>query len=239
MSIEKIAVIGSGLMGHGIAQVVATSGQEVSLIDVSDDLLAKARQRIEASLGKFAEKGKIQESPQSILKRIGTTTSIAGGVSDADYVIEAVYEDINLKKEILSEVDKHAPEHAILATNTTGLSVTVIAEAARRKGKVIGMHWMNPPQIMRLIEIIKGRYTDEETLQSTLELCKRYGKETVIAQRDVWQFLAARARVGWSIETNLIYWRKDFNHIRLRRYFFGVPRSLTTVRISPVLLTLR
>ena len=213
-------------MGHGIAQVVATSGQEVSLIDVSDDLLAKARQRIEASLGKFAEKGKIQESPQSILKRIGTTTSIAGGVSDADYVIEAVFEDINLKKEILGEVDKHAPGHAILATNTTGLSVTVIAEAARRKGQVIGMHWMNPPQIMRLIEIIKGRYTDEETLQSTLELCKRYGKETVIAQRDVWQFLAARARAGWSIEANLIYFRKeaDFKELdAVAKYKLGLP----------------
>ncbi|MFC2065816.1 3-hydroxyacyl-CoA dehydrogenase NAD-binding domain-containing protein [Chloroflexota bacterium] len=226
MSIEKIAVIGSGLMGHGIAQVVATSGQEVSLIDISDDLLKKAMQKIEASLSKFAEKGRLKETPQNILKRVSTTTNFAGGVSDADFVIEAVSEDINLKKKILSEVDKHAPQHAILATNTTGLSVTVIAEAVKRKEKVIGMHWMNPAQIMRLIEIIKSEYTDEEVLQSTLELCKRYGKETVIAQKDVWQFLAARARAGWSIEVNLIYWRKeaDFKELdAVAKYKLGLP----------------
>jgi enoyl-CoA hydratase/3-hydroxyacyl-CoA dehydrogenase len=135
-------------------------------------------------------------------------------------------EDINLKRNIFRDVDMHAPKHAIFATNTSGLSITAIADATKRKEKVIGMHWMNPPQIMKLIEIIKSKYTDEETLQTILDLCKKYGKETVVAQKDVWFFLAARARSGWSIECNLMYLRKeaDMKEIdAVARYELGLP----------------
>jgi len=202
------------------------SGQEVSLIDISDEALTKAMQKIEFSLGKLSEKGKIKESPGQVQQRIKTATNIGSGVSDADCVIEAVFEDIHLKRRLWSEVDAHAPDHAIMATNTSGLSITFIADATKRKEKVIGMHWMNPPQIMKLIEIIKGDYTDEETLESTLDLCKRYGKETVISQKDVWFFLAARARTGYSIECNLMYMNKeaDFKEIdAVARYKIGLP----------------
>jgi len=219
-------VIGSGLMGHGIAQVAAMSGQEVALIDVSDELLEKATQKIGDSLNKLSGKGIIKESPNDVMKRLWTSTNIPDGVRHADCVIEAVSENIDLKKKICSEVDTCAPKDAILATNTSGLSITVIAEAIRRKEKVIGMHWMNPPQIMKLIEIIKSKYTDEETLQSTLDLCKRYDKETVIAQKDVWFFLSARARAGFSIEANLMYLRKeaDFKELdAVARYKIGLP----------------
>lgn len=209
MTVNKVAVIGCGLMGHGIAQVAAMSGQEVSLIDISDEALAKAMQKIEDSLNRLSKKGRIQESSEQVQKRIRTTTNLGKGVSDADCVIEAVLEDINLKRKIWRDVDAHAPEHAIMATNTSGLSITAIADATKRKEKVIGMHWMNPPQIMKLIEIIKSKYTDEETLQRTLDLCKRYDKETVISQKDVWFFLAARARSGWTVECNLMYIRKE------------------------------
>jgi len=118
LSIGRLAVIGSGLMGHGIAQVAAMSGQEVSLIDISDEILDKAVQKIRDSLNRMSEKGKIKDSPESILERIQTCTALGGGVSNADYVIEAAPEDINLKRKILSEADAHAPRHAILATNT-------------------------------------------------------------------------------------------------------------------------
>jgi len=209
LSLKNIAVIGSGLMGHGIAQVVAMSGQEVSLIDISNELLAKAIVKINESLTKLSVKGKIAENPDHILKRIKTTTNLRNGVNSADYVIEAVPEDIQLKRKIISEVDSYAPEHAILATNTSGLSITAIAEATGRKDRVIGMHWMNPPQVMKLVEIIASKYTDDDVLQSTLELCRRYDKETVTAKKDVWFFLAARARAGWSIECNLMYLRGE------------------------------
>ncbi len=226
MSINKVAVIGSGLMGHGIAQVAAMSGQEVSLIDISNEFLAKALEKIEDSLNRLSKKGKIQESPEQVQRRIKTTTNLGNGVSDADFVIEAVFEDITLKRKIFRDIDAHAPEHAIMATNTSGLSITAIADTTQRKGKVIGMHWMNPPQLMKLIEIIKSKYTDEETLQSTLDLCKRYDKETVIAQKDVWFFLAARSRSGWSVECNMMYLRKEADVKALdavARYKLGLP----------------
>jgi len=213
-------------MGHGIAQVIAVSGQEVSLIDISDELLAKAMLKIEGSLAKLSAKGKIAENPDDVLKRIRTTTSLQSGISSADYVIEAVPEDIQLKRKIMSEADSYAPRHAILATNTSGLSITAIAEATNRKGRVIGMHWMNPPQVMKLVEIITSKYTDEDVLQTTLGLCQRYGKETVTAKKDVWYFLAARARAGWSVESNLMYLHEEATAGEIdavARYKFGLP----------------
>jgi enoyl-CoA hydratase / 3-hydroxyacyl-CoA dehydrogenase len=226
MSIDKIAVIGSGLMGHGIAQVAAISGQEVSLIDISNLLLAKAMQKIEDSLERMSKKGTILESPDQVQKRIKTTTDLKWGVSDADFIIEAVLENISLKQDILRQVDAHAPRHAIIASNTSGLSITAMAEVTERKEKVIGTHWMNPPQVMKLVEIIKGKYTDEETFQTTINLCKRYKKETVIAKKDVWLFLAARSRLGYSLETNLMYVRKEASHLEIDavgRYKLGLP----------------
>jgi enoyl-CoA hydratase / 3-hydroxyacyl-CoA dehydrogenase len=226
LSFQKIAVIGGGLMGYGISQVAATVGQEVYLIDLKEEVLAKAMQKIEQSLNKLEAKGKIKERPEHIMKRIHPVLSIKDGVKDVDCVIEAVFEDVNLKKKILGEADAHAPKHAILATNTSGLSVTLIAEGTKRKEKVIGMHWMNPPQIMKLIEIIKSRYTDSETVQGVLDLCKVYKKEPVLAQKDVWYFLAARARAGWSIENNLMYLRKDASNMELdaiAKYTLGLP----------------
>ena len=213
-------------MGHGIAQVVAMSEQEVSLIDISDELLAKAMHKVKDNLAKLSAKGKMTESPDDVLKRIRTTTNLQSGVSNADYVIEAVPEDIQLKREISGEVDSYAPKHAILATNTSGLSITAIAEATNRKDKVIGMHWMNPPQVMKLVEVITSKYTDEDVLQSTLGLCQKYGKETVIAQKDVWFFLAARARAGWTVECNLMYVRGEATATEIdaaARYTFGLP----------------
>ncbi|MFC1980646.1 3-hydroxyacyl-CoA dehydrogenase NAD-binding domain-containing protein [Chloroflexota bacterium] len=226
MSIEEIAVIGSGLMGHGIAQVAAMSGQEVSLIDISEAALEQAMQKIGDSLNRLHEKGRIRENPQSVVKRIKTTTSLSEGVSKADYVIEAVFEDINLKKEIMSETDSHAPRHAFLATNTSSLPPTVIAESTRRREKVIGMHWMNPPQIMKLVEIVRSRYTDRETIQGTIDLCRRYGKETIVAQKDVWHFLSGRAHSGWLFEAHMMYLRKEADIKELdavARYKIGLP----------------
>jgi len=213
-------------MGHGIAQVAATSGQEVSLIDISNVTLGRAMQKIGDSLNRLYEKGRIQESPQSVVNRIQTTTSLSEGVSKADYVIEAVFEDINLKKEIMGEADLHAPKHAFLATNTSSLPITVIAEATKRREKVIGTHWMNPPQIMKLIEIIRSRYTDQETMQSTVDLCRRYGKETIVAKKDVWHFLSGRSHSGWLFEVNLMYLRKEADIKELdavARYKIGLP----------------
>ena len=212
-------------MGSGIAQVAATVGQNVCLIDTSDEVLAQAVQKIEWSLNKFSEKGHIKENPKDVLERIKTSSDLAS-VSDADFVIEAVFEDISLKKKIFSEIDIYAPQKAILATNTSSLSITMISEATSRREKVIGMHWMNPPQLMKLVEITKSKYTDDETLQSIIGLCKIYDKEPIIVHKDVWYFLAGRARFGWSSEANLMYLRKeaDIREIdAVARYKVGLP----------------
>ncbi len=226
MTIENVAVIGAGAMGHGIAQVAATSGQQVSLVATSEATLGRALQKIGDSLNRLHEKGRIKERPQNVLERIRTTTSLSEAVKNADYVIEAVPENFNLKKEILSEADLHAPAHAILATSTSSLPITILAGATNRKEKVIGTHWMNPPQIMKLIEIIRSRYTDQETMQITLDLCRTYGKETIVAKRDVWHFLSGRSHSSWLFEANLMYLRRDAGAREMdavARYRIGLP----------------
>jgi enoyl-CoA hydratase/3-hydroxyacyl-CoA dehydrogenase len=207
--INVVAVIGAGVMGHGIAQVSALSGCEVRMVDVSEELLRSGVERIKWSLGKLAEKKALPESVEAVANRIATTTNLADGVKDIDYMIEAVPENIELKMKTFAEADKSAPPDAILATNTSGLSVTMISEATKRPNKVVGMHWMNPPQMMPLIEVIVGKHTGDETLKTTMELCQRFGKQPVVARRDIWFFLAARSESGWDTEASLMWLRGE------------------------------
>ncbi len=226
MSVDKVAVIGSGIMGSGIAQVAAVSGQEVTIIDTSEEMLVRASERMESSLNILFQKGRVKESPAGVLKRVHRTTNLAEGVADADFVIEAVYEDLNLKSRLLKEAAEHAPEHAILASNTSGLSITLLAGATNRPDRVIGMHWMNPPQIMKLVELVRGKQTSQATLETAVKLCQRYQKEPVISQKDVWFFLSVRAQTGWFIEACLMYLAKeaDFREIdAMARYKVGLP----------------
>ena len=190
--IGRVAVIGAGVMGHGIAQVVATSGFSVSLVDVSEGILARATTSIKGSLEKLYEKGFLKEDPKSVLSRIETTTSLIKAVSGADYVIEAVPENLELKKNVFSQADKWAPPHAILATNTSTLRITEIAEATMRPSKVLGMHFFNPPQLMKLVEIVKGERTGGDVVEVAKELARRMGKEVVICERDLPGFIVNR-----------------------------------------------
>lgn len=200
LGINKVVVIGAGTMGHGIAQVAATAGQEVKLVDISEELLSRATDKILWSLGKLAEKAAIKESPQGIARRITCTTDLPKAVGDADLVIEAVPEDIELKIKILADADKAAPSHTILATNTSGLPIVALSAGTSRPDKFVGTHWMNPPVFMRLVEIIKGAGTSEETLQKIITLCQQYyRKEVVVAKEDVWNFLTGRAHMGWNL----------------------------------------
>jgi len=204
MKIKKIAVIGAGAMGHGIAQVAAMAGFEVSMRDINEEVLAKAMGRIKWSLGKLAQKGRIrQEDVGKIENRIYPVVPLKKAVQDVDYVIEAAPEILKLKLEIFDEIDEDAPEHAILATNTSALPVSEIAESTRRLDRVIGMHFFNPAQLMRLVEIVMGEKTSHETCQVTIELTKRFGKEPVICRKDVPGFIANRITIA---ATNLVCW---------------------------------
>jgi enoyl-CoA hydratase/3-hydroxyacyl-CoA dehydrogenase len=190
---RKAAVIGSGAMGHGITQLLAISGLQVAMVDISDDFLQKAMEKIKWSLGKFAEKKRIrQEDADAALARISTTTSYEQAAKDIDLAIEAVPENIELKKQVFAKLDSLAPPHAILASNTSTLSITEMGKATNRPDKVAGMHFFNPPQLMALVEVIKGEKTSQETINTLVELAKKLGKTPVVVRKDVRGFIVNR-----------------------------------------------
>jgi len=195
--IKTVAVIGAGTMGHGIAELAALAGYDVKLRDINEELVQKGYKQIEWSLNKFVEKGTLtQEKAEQALKRITPLVDLKASVEAADFVIEAVPEILKLKKELFAELDRYAPKHAILATNTSSLSITEIAKATQRPEKVVGMHFFNPPVKMALVEVIKGEKTSEETMQVTIELAKKMGKTPIRVEKDVFGFIVNRVLVG-------------------------------------------
>tara|TARA_Y100001978_G_scaffold75851_1_gene68014 strand:+ start:782 stop:1672 length:891 start_codon:yes stop_codon:yes gene_type:complete len=174
---KNIAVIGAGTMGNGIAHVFAQSGYQVNLIDISTDALDKALATIEKNLDRMVAKEKItQEIKQSTLGNLSKITDLKKGVEAADLVVEAATENMDIKLSIFKDMDQHAPEHCILSTNTSSISITKIAAATNRADRVIGMHFMNPVPIMKLVEVIKGYSTSDKTLDTIMELSKNIGK---------------------------------------------------------------
>lgn len=177
MSIFNVTVIGAGTMGNGIAQVFAQKGFKVVLVDVQQAQLEKALATIEKNLDRMVAKGTIAgEEKLETLANICTNTSINEGVAAADLVVEAATENVELKLKIFGEMDAAAPANAILASNTSSISITKIAAATNRPNKVIGMHFMNPVPIMKLVEIINGYATDEEVTKTIVDLSKQLGK---------------------------------------------------------------
>ena len=174
---EKIAVLGAGTMGNGIAQVFAQSGFDVCLIDISENALAKARETIEKNLSRMADKGILDGGEtDAILSRITPYTHLKEAVVKADLVVEAATEDTALKLRLFRDLDATCPEQTILATNTSSISITKIAAATRRADKVIGMHFMNPVPVMKLVEIIRGYSTSDEVSDAIVALTHKLGK---------------------------------------------------------------
>lgn len=180
MTIKHIFVIGAGTMGNGIAQVAATSGYQVTCMDVQPAALEKAKATIAKSTAKLLEKGALTAGQKAAADGIHFTSTMEA-LKEADFIIEAATETPELKFKIFKDMDANAREGVILASNTSSISITKIAAATKRPEKVIGMHFMNPVPLMKLVEIIKGLATDEATLNATLELCKVMGKEPVEA----------------------------------------------------------
>lgn len=177
MLIQNVTVIGAGTMGNGIAHVFAQAGFKVTLVDVQQTQLDKALQTISKNLDRQVTKGIITEEQKTqTYNRLCTSTSIANGVSIADIVVEAATENIDLKLKIFAEIDAAAPAAAILASNTSSISITKIAAATKRPDKVIGMHFMNPVPVMKLVEIINGYATDANITNTIVELSKQLGK---------------------------------------------------------------
>jgi 3-hydroxybutyryl-CoA dehydrogenase len=177
---KNIAVIGSGTMGNGIAHVFAQYGFDVALIDTSEDALKKGMAVIEKNLARQVEKGTIDDATRTAaLKRLSPSISPADGVSKADLVVEAATENLDLKLKIFQNLDTYSPKHAILASNTSSISITKIASVTNRPSQVIGMHFMNPVPLMKLVEVIRGYQTSDETTAKIFELSRTLGKVPV------------------------------------------------------------
>ncbi len=180
--IKKVAVIGGGTMGNGIAHVFAMKGYNVKLIETAQEFVDRAMNTIDKNLSRMVSKEKISESQkEETLDRIQPHLTIPGAVLDADLIVEAVPENFDLKKKIVAEVDLHAPDHAIIASNTSSISITKLAAVTKRPEKVIGMHFFNPVPVMKLVEVINGLETADEVTKSIMQISENLGKMPVSA----------------------------------------------------------
>lgn len=206
--IKKVAVLGAGLMGHGIAQVAAQTGKyDVNLRDIEQRFVDGGVGMIRESLQRFVKKGQLTELDMNgILARIHPMLDLKQAVSDVDLIIEAVPENVDMKKAIFREVDGYAPAHAIIASNTSSVSITEIASATKRPEKVCGMHFFNPPQLMKLVEVIRGARTSDETVQTVLDVAHKMEKETVLVKKDSPGFIVNRILIPALNEAVAVYW---------------------------------
>jgi len=179
--IKTIGVIGAGTMGNGIAQVFAQSGFSVTLVDVAAPMLERARASIDKSLAKFVEKGKLQAADRdSALARLDMTSSL-DALATADYVVEAIVENVDAKRTLFERLDAITRPNVILSSNTSSISITVLGAATKRPERVLGMHFMNPVPLMTLVELIRGQATSAESMQTAVDLCAALGKNGVEA----------------------------------------------------------
>jgi 3-hydroxybutyryl-CoA dehydrogenase len=200
MEIKVIGVLGAGTMGNGIAQVAAQAGYQVIMRDIEDRFVENGLRAIEKFLTKGVEKGKItEEAKKETLSRIRGTTRMED-LSEADLVIEAVFEDLDLKKSLFKELDRLTRPEVILTSNTSSMSITEIAMATQRPKKVAGMHFFNPAPLMKLVEVIRCFHTSDETVQTVMDVARKMGKEPVEVKKDTPGFIVNRLMMPHMIE---------------------------------------
>ena len=178
---QRVVVVGAGTMGHGIAQVAAMAGYDVALIDTTDDFVRRGIDRIAANLDEGVKRGKLDEPTRvTTLARLHPSTSLAAAGEDAFLAIEAVPERMDLKLGVFAEMERHTPPDALLASNTSSLSVTALQRATKRAGSVIGLHFFNPVHINRLVEVVRGHETAQDTVEAALTFVERIGKDPIL-----------------------------------------------------------
>lgn len=198
--IGRIAVIGAGTMGHGIAQVAAMAGLPVMLVDTTQHVLSAALDRIRANLDEGVRRGKVAETVRdAALANIAADTSLENAVRGADLVVEAVPERLDLKRRVFAELEQHAPATAILATNTSGLSITEIQQDLRAPGRVLGLHFFNPVHINALVEVVRGGHTDAAVVDAGVDFARRLGKDPIVV-KDSPGFASSRLGVLLGLE---------------------------------------
>lgn len=202
---KKVAVIGAGLMGAGIAQVSAQAGYEVVLRDVTDEALARGRSGIAASYDKFVAKGKLTaQDAEAALARITTTTDL-DAAADADLVVEAVFEEVEVKREIFRTLDRLVGDDTVLASNTSAIPITKIAAATERPERVVGTHFFSPVPLMGLCELVRGHKTSDDTLARAREFAEHTGKTCIVVNRDVAGFVTTRLISALVVEAVKLY----------------------------------
>ncbi len=200
MDIKKVGVVGAGAMGNGIAQMAAQIGCDVVMRDIKDEFVERGMKSIDRFLSKGVERGKLEAADkEAILGRIKGTTHM-GQLKDVDFVIEAVIEDLDLKKSVFKELDELCAPEVILASNTSSMSLTEIAAATNRPDRVCGMHFFNPVPLMRLVEVIRGYATSDDTIETTTALAQKMGKTTVEVRKDSPGFIVNRIMIPHMIE---------------------------------------
>jgi 3-hydroxybutyryl-CoA dehydrogenase len=199
MMVSKVVVIGSGTMGSGIAQVCAQAGIQVGLNDTDPELLEKSLRNIAWSVGKLAEKGKLEEGQAAIMSRIQAVSDLSFA-ADADLVIEAVFEHIDIKKKVFVQADQFCHPEALIASNTSAIPITELASATSRPEKVIGLHFFNPVALMQVIEVVRGAATSEETMNRGRQFVLQIKKEPLMVNRDVAGFVINRINYPAMIE---------------------------------------
>ena len=205
MEIKVIGVLGAGSMGNGIAQVAARAGYQVVMRDIEDRFVHNGLKDIEKFLARGVEKGKMtEEQKQGILSRIKGTTRMED-LKDVDFVIEAVFEDMALKRDVFTQLNELTRPEVILTTNTSSMSVTEIAMSTKRPEKVAGMHFFNPAPIMKLVEVIRGFHTNDETVHIVMEMSKKMGKEPVEVKKDTPGFIVNRLMIPHMVEAIRMY----------------------------------
>ena len=205
MEVKQALVVGSGTMGAGVGQLFAQQGIQVTITDISLELATAARNRIDKGLAKRVAKEKISEDErQSIMSRITAAGDLAAA-AEADFIVESASENIELKKKIFAELDEKARPDVIIATNTTALSISEMASATKRPDKVLGMHFFNPPVIMKLVEIMPGMATSQETLDAVEALAKQLGKDPVVCKTESPAGIVSRTLGGLLNEATYVY----------------------------------
>ncbi|MFC1981719.1 3-hydroxyacyl-CoA dehydrogenase family protein [Chloroflexota bacterium] len=205
MEIKRIAILGAGAMGHGITQVCAQGGFQVTLEDIKDEFVQSGLDKIKKFLQGGVERGKLtQDDADAVLGRIKTSTDLADAGKDADLVLEAIVEDMKIKSDTFRQLDQTCPNHTMFASNTSYQSITEIAAATKRPDKFVGIHWFNPPQIMRGVEVVKTEKTSQETLDIIVDFCRKVGKEPTVCM-DSPGFIANRILQIWRNEAFKLY----------------------------------
>ncbi len=205
MDVKKPFVVGAGIMGAGVGQLCAQQGLEVTVVDISDELVQKAEGKVKAGLARRVEKGKIaQEDMDSVLSRMNWSADL-DIARECDFVLEAIYENLTAKQEVFRKLDSICAPETIFATNTTALSVSEIASATARPDKVVGMHFFNPAVIMKLVEVIRGDNTSEETIETARKFAESLGKIPITTAKEAPAGIVSRVLAGLLNEAAVVY----------------------------------